>query len=245
MPNETDRKTAFVTGADHGLGFALTQQLVQRGYHVVAGQYAPSESALGAFAAEHPGAVTIVPLDVSDDESVAAAGKAALETRPVIDLVINNAAILGNEKLDNRITDGLAYDTILATISVNAVGPLRVVEALMPGLEKSGSPRLCFISSEAGSVTRSYRPNWYGYCMSKSALNMGISILFNDLGPKGYTFRVYHPGWMQTFMRGEEDSKAKYTPAEAARLALEYFLDIEIDEDRLVMRDDNRDDWPW
>ncbi len=245
MTNTTDQKTAFVTGADHGLGFAFTRQLVERGYHVVAGQFAPSEPALGAFAAKHPGEVTIVPLDVSDDASVAAAARATLEKRPVIDLVINNAAILGNMKLDNSIADGLAYDTIITTISVNALGPLRVVEALLPGLEKSQAPRLCFISSEAGSVTRSYRPNWFGYCMSKTALNMGISILFNDLRPKGYTFRVYHPGWMQTFMRGEEDTKAKYTPEQAARLGLEYFLDMDVDEDRLVMRDDIREEWPW
>ena len=240
-----DRSTAVVTGADHGLGFALTSQLLVRGWNVVAGRYAAGEKHLDVLAQEHGAQLSIVDMDVCDDASVEAAGREILASRPVIDLVINNAAVLGNAGLDNRIGDGLDYGSIMTTMSVNSLGALRVVQALLPGLEQSEVRRLCFISSEAGSVPKSHRQNWFGYCMSKCALNMGISILFNDLRPKGYTFRVYHPGWMQTFMRGTHDSKAKYTPDEAATLALEYFLDLPVDEDRLVMRDDERNEWPW
>ena len=239
------KQTAVVTGADHGLGFALASRLLARGWNVVAGRYATGEKQLDSLAGEYGSRLTIVSMDVSNDDSVAAAGREILAQRSVVDLVINNAAVLGNEGLENTIGDGLDYDSIMATMSINSLGALRVVQALLPGLEQSELRRLCFISSEAGSVTKSYRPDWYGYCMSKCALNMGISIVFNDLRPKGYTFRVYHPGWMQTFMKGTQDSKAKYTPDQAAALALEYFLDLPVDEDRLVMRDDERNEWPW
>ncbi|TVQ28650.1 MAG: SDR family NAD(P)-dependent oxidoreductase [Spirochaetaceae bacterium] len=240
-------RTAFVTGADHGLGLALTAGLLDRGWTVVAGRYNLQESALEALRrdGDHADRLTTVALDVSDSASVAEAARVTLADHPTIDLVVNNAAILGNRGLEHRIADGLDYDSIAETINVNSLGALRVVEALLPGVERSPMRRLCFVSSEAGSIARSHRPNWFGYSMSKCALNMAVSILFNDLRPRGYSFRVYHPGWMQTFMRGTPDTRATHTPQAAARLALEYFLDLEIDEDRLVMRDDRRDEWPW
>ena len=241
-----EQRTAFVTGADHGLGYALTVGLLDRGWTVVAGRYNLQETAIEALRdGDHADRLMTVTLDVSDSASVVDAAKATLSDHPTIDLVVNNAAILGNRGLEHRIADGLDYESIAATIDVNALGALRVVEALLPGIERSPMRRLCFVSSEAGSIARSHRPSWFGYSMSKSALNMAVSILFNDLRPHGYTFRVYHPGWMQTFMRGEPDTRATHTPQSAARLALEYFLDLEVDEDRLVMRDDRRDEWPW
>ncbi len=120
-----------------------------------------------------------------------------------------------------------------------------MIETLLPGLERSDERRLCFVSSKAGSIARSHRSSWFGYCMSKAALNMGISILFNDLRPKGYRFRVYHPGWVRTFMSGKEAVNATYTPDEAAAPAVECFIGLKVDEDRLVMRDEARNEWPW
>lgn len=237
--------TAFVTGADHGLGYALTEALLDRGWQVVAGRYAPQESRLAALAAAHSGRLALVDVDVGDLCSVRKAAEAALSRRPVIDMLINNAATLGNDGLERRISDGLPYDTIAETISVNALGPFRVVESLLPGIERSQMRRLCFVSSEAGCIARSHRSSWYGYSMSKCALNMGVSILFNDLRPEGYTFRLYHPGWMRTFMKGVEDLNADLSPAEAADAALACFLDTEVDEDRLVMRDHTGAEWPW
>ncbi len=237
--------TAFVTGADHGLGYALTEALLGRGWRVVAGRYAPQESRLATLAAAHDERLTLVDLDIGDLRSVREAAEATLDRRPVIDLLINNAATLGNDGLERRISVGLPYDTIAETISVNALGPFRMVEALLPGIERSRMRRLCFVSSEAGCIARSHRSSWYGYSMSKCALNMGVSILFNDLRPEGYAFRLYHPGWIRTFMKGEEDLNADLSPAQAADAALGYFLDAEVDEDRLAMRDHTGAEWPW
>jgi NAD(P)-dependent dehydrogenase (short-subunit alcohol dehydrogenase family) len=136
---------------------------------------------------------------------------------------------------------------MLETINVNSAGPLRVVEALLPMMHEKGRRRLCFVSSEAGSVTRSWRDNYYCYCMSKSALNMGVSILFKDLRKDGFTFRVYHPGYIRSYMLGQKNLEATLEPEEAAELALSYFLSAEgsVDEDRLAMRDFEGQEWPW
>jgi hypothetical protein len=90
--------------------------------------------------------------------------------------------------------------------------------------------------------------------MSKTALNMEVSILFNLLRPEGYTFRVYHPGWMRTYMWGTKSTTGDMEPEEAAVPALAYFLrDLAEDQnastrhgaDRLVMRDWRGREWPW
>jgi NAD(P)-dependent dehydrogenase (short-subunit alcohol dehydrogenase family) len=120
---------------------------------------------------------------------------------------------------------------------VNALGPLRVVEAFLPLTDRSRFKRLCFVSSEAGSIARAERKAWFGYCMSKAALNMAVRILFNDLQPAGYTFRVYHPGWIRSYIGGKKDMEATLEPEEAAAKAIPIFLGQGEDEDRLAMVD--------
>ena len=79
-------------------------------------------------------------------------------------------------------------------------------------------------------------------------------LLYNRLCREGYTFRVYHPGWMRTYMRGVKGTDATLEPEEAAVPALAYFLrdragDLHrtdrYDEDRLVMRDYQGREWSW
>ena len=137
---------------------------------------------------------------------------------------------------------------------INTLGPLRMVEVMLPLLEKSALKRLCFVSSEAGSVSASTRTSWFGYCSSKAALNMIVKNLFNRLRPEGYTFRLYHPGRMRTYMSGTKNHNADMEPEEAAVYALRYFLGEDLtnpmapsswDEDRLVLRDWQGKVWPF
>src|SRR6185369_1697222 len=128
---------------------------------------------------------------------------------------------------------------------VNALGALRVVEAFLPLLEQGQTKRLCFVSSEAGSIGAAERTSWFGYCMSKAALNMGVKILFNDLHPAGYTFRVYHPGWVRSYIHGETNMDATLEPEEAASYAIPILLNDRDDEDRFVMVDYEGKEWSW
>jgi hypothetical protein len=83
--------------------------------------------------------------------------------------------------------------------------------------------------------------------MSKAALNMSVKLLFNLLRPEGYTFRLYHPGWVRSYIGGgpAKNMRAALEPEEAAAPALAYFLGEREDEERLALRDWQGREWPW
>jgi NAD(P)-dependent dehydrogenase (short-subunit alcohol dehydrogenase family) len=237
-------KNVFVTGADRGLGTGLCARLLKEGWQVFAGQYLPDWHELAALKDEYPQALQLVPLDVSSMESVRAAAQAVETYTDQLDVLINNAGV-NSETIYFTIREPQDYDEMHRMYDVNALGALRVVEAFLPLMDRASSKRLCFISSEAGSIGASERTSWYGYCMSKAALNMGIKILFNALRLEGYTFRVYHPGWVRSYMHGQKMMEADLEPEEAAAYALPLLLNDRLDEDRLVMVDYEGKEWCW
>jgi NAD(P)-dependent dehydrogenase (short-subunit alcohol dehydrogenase family) len=83
------------------------------------------------------------------------------------------------------------------------------------------------------------------YAMSKTALNMAVKIMFNHLRPEGYTFRLYHPGWVRTYLRGQKNMAATLEPEQAAARALPIFLNGRDDEDRLVLLNYDGTEWPF
>ena len=89
-------------------------------------------------------------------------------------------------------------------MEVNAFGPLRVTQQLLPLLEKGRRKRILTITSEAGSIAGCCRDSWFGYSMSKAAANMECQILQRWLGPKGFKVLAVQPGWMKTDMGGPE-----------------------------------------
>jgi NAD(P)-dependent dehydrogenase (short-subunit alcohol dehydrogenase family) len=237
-------RTVLVTGADRGLGFALCAELLKQGWRVFAGQYLPDWHELADLKNEYPKTLHIIPLDVSSMESVQAAAKIVNTYTEHLDVLISNAGVT-SETIYPTIREPQDYGAMLRMYDVNALGALRVMEAFLPLLEQGKTKRLCFISSEAGSISAAERTSWFGYCMSKAALNMGVKILFNDLHPSGYTFRVYHPGWVRSYMHGEKNLEATFEPAEAATYALPILLNDQEDEDKLVMVDFAGKEWPW
>lgn len=231
----------LVTGADRGLGLALCAGLAERGWRVFAGQYMPDWPELVALAAQHSGAVVVVPLDVGSTDSVAAAARSVAGHCDHLDLIVNNAGINAGR---SGLREGLDWEAMHRVYNVNALGPIRVVEAFLP-LMAGGLRRLAFISSEAGSIAMCHRNGSFGYCMSKSALNMAVRIMANELRGEGYTFRLYHPGWVRSYMSGQKDPRANLEPEEAAAHALPFFLGDRDDEDRLVLIDWEGREWPF
>lgn len=237
-------RTVLVTGADRGLGFALCAELLKQGWRVFAGQYLPEWHELADLKNEYPEKLYIIPLDVSSMESVQAAAKIVTTYIEHLDVLISNAGVT-SETIYPTIREPQDYGEMLRMYDVNALGSLRVVEAFLPLMEQGQTKRLCFISSEAGSISAAERTSWFEYCMSKAALNMGVKILFNDLHPSGYTFRVYHPGWVRSYMHGEKNLEATFEPEEAATYALPILLNDQEDEDKLVMIDHAGKEWSW
>jgi len=237
-------RTVLVTGADRGLGFGLCAGLLKQGWHVFAGQYIPEWHELSGLMNDYPQTLHILPLDVSSRESVQAAAETVKAHADHLDVLISNAGVT-SETILPTIREPQDYDEMHRLYDVNALGALRAVEAFLPLIERGGAKRLCFVSSEAGSIGRSERTSWFGYCMSKAALNMGVKILFNDLHPLGYTFRVYHPGWVRSYLHGEKNMDADIEPEEAAAYAIPLLLNDQEDEGRLAMVDYEGNEWPW
>jgi NAD(P)-dependent dehydrogenase (short-subunit alcohol dehydrogenase family) len=237
------QKSAFVTGADRGLGLALCAGLLRSGWSVFAGQFMPEWMELANLSGNYSDDLHLVPLDVGSIESAKRAAEIVGKQTQKLDLLINNAGVISPSMYAN-IREGQDYAEIQRLIDINALGPLRVVEAFLPLTEQSDLKRLCFVSSEAGSITNCQRTAWFGYCMSKTAVNMGVKILFNHLRPEGYTFRLYHPGWIRSYMSGKKNLEATFEPQEAAEMALSFFLG-ERDEDQLALVDFEGQEWPW
>ena len=209
-------KNIFISGANRGLGLSLTRLCLGAGDRVFAGTRSPSEP-LTLLEKQYPGALHVIVVDVSSEESVRAAAEAVSRGVERLDLIINNAALLYRESAVNPI-ERIDLDAAAETLDVNALGPLRVLKHFLPLLY--GGPRAMVVnlSSEAGSIADCQRDAWYAYCMSKAALNMASMILQNYLREKGIKVLAVHPGWMRTRMGGED---AKYDTLESARAILE------------------------
>jgi len=180
-------KKALVTGANRGIGLALCQLLRGRGDDVVAVCRTSSPEL------DRLGADVVAGIEVTSDESVAKLtrhlGKAPL------DLVILNAGILRESGLDDL--DLAGVDEQLA---VNAVAPLRLAHALLPNLHRGA--KLALITSRMGSIADNGSGGYYGYRMSKAALNAAGMSLAVDLKPRGVAVSILHPGPVRTGMTG-------------------------------------------
>ena len=225
-------KAVVITGADRGIGYALCEEFLSGGYRVFAGQFLPEWPQLAELQKANPSRLEIVPLDVGNTESVRKAADIVSEKTQTVDFLVNVAGVF----------QGDSRQEMEWTFRVNSFGPLRVTEAFLP-LMHSGEKRLCYFSSEAGSVSLLHRTEGYAYCASKTMLNMAVKLMFNSLRERGYTFRLYHPGWVKTYMSGEKSEVGVYEPEESARAAYLQFTGNAVTEDVLLMTDIKGEIW--
>lgn len=218
-----NQKYALVTGTDHGVGLALAKELLTRDYIVVAVRLNPGEKLIDELCSKNKDKMVVVQADIGSDASVAAMKEEVIKLVPQIDLLINNAGILGD--MQKVLGDELDFDEMLKVINVNALGSLRVTNALVDLVLKSEEKTVLNISSEAGSIADCWREGWFGYCMSKSANNMQSTLVHNNLYKQNGRVIVMHPGHVATYMRGHLDTTARLTPEESAEGILKVVLD--------------------
>jgi NAD(P)-dependent dehydrogenase (short-subunit alcohol dehydrogenase family) len=176
----------LVTGANKGIGLELARQLAARGDDVIAACRKTSQ-ALDAL-----GVRVETGVEVSEDASVAALKKRLGDIK--LDLLINNAGIMQG---DGRI-GGLDFSTIERQFAVNTLGPLRVTNALAPLLGEGG--KVVIITSRMGSIGDNGSGSFYGYRMSKAAVNAAGVSLAHDLKGRGIAVALLHPGMVNTDM---------------------------------------------
>ena len=135
----------------------------------------------------------VMQLDVTDPDSVARL-KAEVGQEP-IDILINNAGILSPEARD---FSQLQIEGLLTEYQVNALGPLRVTQALLPNVAASDGKIVANVSSMMGSMQLNTFGCCLGYRASKAALNSFTKTLAVDQDKSGVVFVVLHPGYVKT-----------------------------------------------
>jgi len=178
-------KTVLITGANRGIGFALTQEYLAQGWAVIAVCRAISDE-LNATKAK-----IITDIDVTNPADLLDLVKKIADTK--LDLLINNAGILHRDDLG-----GIDYKNVTQQFLVNAQAPIQVTEALLNHL--NGGAKIAFITSRMGSIEDNTSGAYYGYRMSKAALNAAAKSLSIDLKPRGIAVAILHPGYVQTAM---------------------------------------------
>jgi NAD(P)-dependent dehydrogenase (short-subunit alcohol dehydrogenase family) len=185
-------RTVLVTGANRGLGFEFAKQYHAAGWNVVGTAREPEEAkelkALG---------VRVEALDVASGESVAALAQ-RLSGVP-IDLLINNAGV---SSVKAKSLEDVKLDEYARVIEVNAIGPVRVTQALLPNLRAGKGKRVVSISSGLGSTTDNSSGGYWAYRESKTALNMFMRSLAAELRSAGFICIAMSPGWVKTDMGG-------------------------------------------
>jgi NAD(P)-dependent dehydrogenase (short-subunit alcohol dehydrogenase family) len=181
----------LITGANRGIGLELARQYSADGWQVIGTARRP-EAADDLRDLD----VTVVQLDVTDQASVEQLAE-DLQGRP-IDVLINNAGILSMTPSISEIN----FEEFNQLMAVNAVGPIRVTQALLPNLRAGKMKKIINTSSVAGSIAGKTRGGPYGYSESKAALNMFTRSLAGELKADGFICIVIHPGWVQTDMGG-------------------------------------------
>lgn len=213
----------LVTGADIGLGFALTKAALSQDYFVYACLYKTASPELLSLQDLYPNQLLPVEnVDIGDDQSVANAYKTVSDHTDFLDVIINNGAI-NPDNFRSKLED-INFDIARDVLNVNTLGALRISKAFVQHLRRGYLKTLVNISSEAGSITQSYRVTGYDYCMSKAALNMVSSMLQTYLKPDGIKVLAVYPGWMQTQMGG---AGAILAPIDAAQKILKLVMDFQ------------------
>ncbi|GAE33970.1 SDR family oxidoreductase [Halalkalibacter akibai] len=208
------KKTVYITGADRGLGLALSKAFLESGFKVFAGRFMSDWAELDEVKKEFGDDLDILTLDVTDQSSVDQAAEYIKDQAGSLDILINNAAIFVDRSTD--IFGEFNYEDMMNHYNVNALGPLRVSKSVVPLLMKGTSKILANISSEAASLADSWRVKEYGYCMSKSALNMQLTILQNQLSEHGIKVLAFHPGYVKTYIMGDFNHEATIEASESA-----------------------------
>lgn len=214
--------TTLITGANKGLGYETARRLISAGHEVYIGS---RDAERGRVAAERLGARLVV-LDVTDEESVAAAAK-TIGAAGGLDVLVNNAGVeeraAGNAVIGARDVTG---ELMRATFETNVFGLVQVTHAFLPLLERSDAPVIVNVSSGLASLAKVTEPGTptyaypgVAYPASKAAVNM-VTVQFAKAFP-AMRINAVEPGYTATDLNGRAGTQTVEQGAEIiVRMAL-------------------------
>lgn len=191
--------TVIVTGANRGIGLELARQYAARGWQVIATARKPDEAkALADIAAKHSN-LKIETLDLADHATIDRL-KAKLGDKPV-DILIHNAGISGG--VPAQMLGRMNYDAFREALEVNAIGPMKLSESLLPNLRASTQKKIVLIGTSEASFNRIDAGRLYWYRASKAAAHMLMLNLAFEVKGRQVAVGVINPGPVDTdLMKG-------------------------------------------
>jgi NAD(P)-dependent dehydrogenase (short-subunit alcohol dehydrogenase family) len=217
----SEQTIALVTGANKGIGYEIAAGLGVLGWSVGVGarDQTRRETAVAKLRAEGADAFG-VPLDVTDDASVAAAAALIEERSGRLDVLVNNAGVTGGRPQEPTVVDLAIVRTAVET---NVIGVIRVTNAMLPLLRRSASPRIVNMSSSVGSLTLQSAPGAEigpisaAYAPSKTFLNAVTVQYAKELSGTGILINAGCPGYVATDLNGFRGVR---TPQQGAAIAI-------------------------
>jgi len=207
--------TVLITGSNRGIGLALARHYAAGGWNVIASCRSPQRADKLTALAENDPKVVVEQLDVTDYSRIDEL--AAEYSGQPIDLLINNAAILGD--LASQKVGGLDHALFQRVMDVNVFGPMRMSEAFADHVAASGQKKIVALTSGLGSLTLMGKMSgFYYYRISKAGLNMAMRALRTDLANRDIVVGIVAPGMVQTQMLEDSGYRGKaLSPEESAR----------------------------
>ena len=217
MP-DYEKRVALVSGANRGLGYAISRQLGDQNITVILGTRNPNKGAAACSRLQEKGLdVHFELLDVTDDKSIKAAIENIRDQFGRLDILVNNAGIMIDGEADARNVD---QKTIQQTLQTNVMGPLLLCQNCIFLMKTMGYGRIVNMSSTLGSLAEIADPkSGYAqvrtpaYRLSKAALNCVTTLLAKEVHDDNILINSACPGWVRTDMGGDQ---APLTPEQGA-----------------------------
>ena len=190
-------KTVFITGANRGIGLALTKVFLKDNWQVIATcRDIKCADELNQLKADYK-LLHVYELDITDYQQMAVLSSTLHDLK--IDVLLNNAGLYGPKGYGFGNCDVDAWRDVF---EANVIAPTKLAEAFVSQVLNSKLKIIAALSSRVGSHTENTKGGGYIYRSSKAALNSVVKSLSNDLLPQGIKTVALHPGWVQTEMGG-------------------------------------------
>jgi len=228
-----DKPVALVTGANKGIGLQIVKDLAARGFTVVVGA---RNLEAGEVAAQSVGAdARAVQLDVTDQDSIAAAAGRIRKELGRLDVLINNAGIAQagrpgrsfEEAVKSMRPGSASLDEVRAIFETNVFGLIAVTQAMLPLLQEAPAGRIVNLGSSSGSLNLNsdpsypYRGVFGNYSASKTAVHAITLALALELESTRIKVNAACPGFTATDLNNFRGTRTVQQGArEAVRLAL-------------------------